>query len=310
MIFEFLNKILIFILFVSTVYILLIIVSGLFLPEELTTNLNYRIGSNGHMFSRTKEIDKHKNIDILFLGSSHAYRGFDTRIFKENGLSSFNLGSSSQTPIQTNVLLERHIKEINPKIVIYDVYPDAMESDGVESSVDIIANSRNDFLSINMAYKINNIKTYNTLLYGFFRDIMNLNSDFVEEKIKEDDLYINGGFVERKSISKSLSIAEEEERNWVTNKSQIIAFEDNLEILKRNNTKVILVQTPYLNYDKYLNNDSINRYYNKLGIPYYNFNEILDLSNDYYYDYSHLNQQGVEIFNYKLISILIEKEQL
>ncbi len=310
MIFKFLNKILIFILFVSTVYILLIIVSGLFLPEELTTNLNYRIGSNGHMFSRTKEIDKHKNIDILFLGSSHAYRGFDTRIFKENGLSSFNLGSSSQTPIQTNVLLERHIKEINPKIVIYDVYPDAMESDGVESSVDIIANSRNDFLSINMAYKINNIKTYNTLLYGFFRDIMNLNSDFVEEKIKEDDLYINGGFVERKSISKSLSIAEEEERNWVTNKSQIIAFEDNLEILKRNNTKVILVQTPYLNYDKYLNNDSINRYYNKLGIPYYNFNEILDLSNDYYYDYSHLNQQGVEIFNYKLISILIEKEQL
>ena len=309
MIFKFLNKILIFILFVSTVYILLIIVSGLFLPEELTTNLNYRIGSNGHMFSRTKEIDKHKNIDILFLGSSHAYRGFDTRIFKENGLSSFNLGSSSQTPIQTNVLLERHIKEINPKIVIYDVYPDAMESDGVESSVDIIANSRNDFLSINMAYKINNIKTYNTLLYGFFRDIMNLNSDFVEEKIKEDDLYINGGFVERKSPSKSLSIAEEE-RNWVTNKSQIIAFEDNLEILKRNNTKVILVQTPYLNYDKYLNNDSINRYYNKLGIPYYNFNEILDLSNDYYYDYSHLNQQGVEIFNYKLISILIEKEQL
>src|SRR5689334_14184152 len=70
-------------------------------------NLNYRLGAYGHLFTRVKEIDSVKKVDILFLGSSHSYRGFDPRIFKQYGLTSFNLGSSSQTPIQAKILLEK-----------------------------------------------------------------------------------------------------------------------------------------------------------------------------------------------------------
>ncbi len=303
MINKFLKKILIFISFTIVVYAVLLILSGIFLPDVLTTNLNYRIGSNGHMFSRINEIDKHKNVDILFLGSSHTYRGFDTRIFNKNGLKSFNLGSSSQSPIQTNILLKRYLKKLNPKIVIYDVYPDAMESDGVESSVDIIANSKNDFLSMNMTLEINNIKTYNTFIYGLFRDVFNLNNDFTESKVKNKDTYVSGGYVERKLSADKIIIAEKK-RNWVINKSQITAFEENLKILKQNKIKVILVQTPYLTYDKYLNNDSINTYYKSFNIEYYNFNDILDLSDDYFYDSDHLNQKGVDVFNAKLIEVI------
>jgi hypothetical protein len=37
------------------------------------------------MYSRLSEIKNYKDIDILFLGSSHTYRGFDTRIFLDSG---------------------------------------------------------------------------------------------------------------------------------------------------------------------------------------------------------------------------------
>ena len=81
---------------------------------------------------------KIKNVDVLFLGSSHAYRGFDPRIFRKRGYSSFNLGSSAQTPSQTKVWLKRYLKHLNPKIVIYEVYPGTFSSDGIEASLDLV----------------------------------------------------------------------------------------------------------------------------------------------------------------------------
>jgi hypothetical protein len=152
------------------------------------------------MFTRLKEIkqiNKNQNIDILFLGSSHAYRGFDTRIFKKYGYNTFNLGSSSQTPIQTLVLLKRYLDRINPETVIFEVNPTTFSSDGVESSLDIIANDRNDIYSYEMAFKIHHIKTFNTLLYAEYRDIFHLDDSFTEPIKKRKDTYIKGGFVEK-----------------------------------------------------------------------------------------------------------------
>ena len=75
------------------------------MPVWLNNNLIYK-QRGGHLHSRLLEINKHQNVDVLFLGSSHAYRGFDTRIFKESGIASFNLGSSSQAPVQSLLLLK------------------------------------------------------------------------------------------------------------------------------------------------------------------------------------------------------------
>ena len=49
------------------------------------SNINYRIGSSGHMYSRLLEVKSYGRVDLLFLGSSHTYRGFDTRIFSKYG---------------------------------------------------------------------------------------------------------------------------------------------------------------------------------------------------------------------------------
>ena len=77
----FLRKIGTFSLLTIFGYSILILMWGEFSPTE--RNLKYSLGNNGHSFLRFKEAKEKRNIDILFLGSSHAYHGFDTRIFEK-----------------------------------------------------------------------------------------------------------------------------------------------------------------------------------------------------------------------------------
>lgn len=260
------------------------------------------------MYSRLSEIKNHGDVDILFLGSSHAYRGFDTRIFLDNGYKSFNLGSSAQTPSQTKALVKRYLESLNPEIVIYEVYPATFNIDGVESSLDIIANDKNDSHSLNMALKINNIKTYNTLIYGLTRDLLGLNKSFSEPIIKGNDKYISGGYVEKEIGFYQPTEFEKKEISLID--YQLESFSEIVQMVKNKNIELILVYAPITsaNYISYSNNhyfDSIMRRYSE----YYNFNEILTLNDSlYFYDSNHLNQNGVNIFNKKLIELLNENK--
>lgn len=293
-----------FFLFSSIFYVLVLYIIGSYAPSIHKLNINYPIGAPGHMHSRISEIKKYGSIDILFLGSSHTYRGFDTRIFLENGYKSFNLGSSSQTPIQTKVLLNRYLETLKPHLVIYEVYPATFAADGVESSLDIIANDINDIHSLNMALKINNIKTYNTLIYGFTRNLFGLDNSFSEPLIKGIDKYVSGGFVEREIgfyKPSEFEIAEIYLRDY-----QFTSFVEIIQLIKKQNIELILVYAPIpkVNYNRYSNNqyfDSTMMSYSK----YYNFNELNILEDSlHFYDSHHLNQYGVEIFNKKLIELL------
>ncbi len=297
---------LLFILFASLLYIPFLFAWGRYAPSWFKPNINYRIGSYGHMYSRLSEIKNYKDIDILFLGSSHTYRGFDTRIFLDSGYKTFNLGSSAQTPVQTKVLLSRYLESLNPKLVIYEVYPATFNMDGVESSLDIIANDINDSHSLEMALKINNIKTYNTLIYGFIRDLLGLNSSFSEPTIKGNDKYISGGYVEKELgfykptafVKKKISLRD----------YQLESFSEVVQLIKNKNIELMLVYAPItkVNYDSYSNTtyfDSIMKRYSN----YYNFNEIIALNDTQHFDDAHhLNQNGVNIFNKKLIELLNE----
>ena len=64
------------------------------------------------------------SIDLLFVGSSHSYSTFNTRIFDHYlKSSSLNLGTSSQSlPISYSVILEV-LKKQRPKVIIMEVFP-------------------------------------------------------------------------------------------------------------------------------------------------------------------------------------------
>lgn len=294
-----------FIPFAGLFYLLATFLWGYGLPMEYKPNINYKIGSIGHMNSRLSEVGNYSDVDILFLGSSHAYRGFDTRIFSDHGYHTFNLGSSSQTPIQTKILLERYLDKLNPKMVIYEMYPETFMIDGVESTLDLIANDRIDKLTLGMVLKINNIKTYNTLLYALVHNALRLNEAFEEPRQKEGDIYIQGGFVEKEE-GYDLPVEQYEKKKIILDEGQVAVFSDIVHELKTRNIEVILVYAPipHSNYDRYLGNeyyDSIMKGYS----AYYNFNGIEALTDSLnFYDSHHLNQNGVKLFNNKLLNVL------
>jgi hypothetical protein len=245
-----------------------------------------------------------KNVDILFCGSSHTYRGFDTRIFAAHGLTSFNLGSSGQTHIQTEVLLKRYLNQLSPKLIIYEVNPTIFADKGIESALDIVSNDRNDNESLRMALNLNNVMVYNTLAFAFYKDILGGSGTFVEPRIKGDDTYIDGGFVEKRlTCFKKISYKK---TTLKINSQQFEAFKSCLLLISEKNTKLVLVFAPITQslYASYANKAFFETEMRKYG-HYYDGNKMVQLDDSLdFYDAEHLNQKGVALFNEKLIELL------
>lgn len=305
---NFLKSIALFIGLSTMGWVILSCLWGDLVPQSLQENLTYPIGGYGHMFTRLQDVKNETNIDLLIIGSSHAYRGFDTRIFEKEGIKTFNLGSSSQTPIQSELLLERYLNSLSPQIIIYEVYPGILSADGVESAIDIIANDGSDYLSFKMALNINHLKIYNTLLYGFYRDLSGRNSTFREDKRKGDDLYISGGFVQKDL--QFFRFTKHASSIWSIRDDQLKSFENIIQMASDRQIKLYLIQAPITKslYKSIINNtkfDSIMRSYTS---TYRNFNNTMQLDDSlFFYDSNHLNQYGVDKFNKEVLKVILQK---
>ena len=291
-------------------YVFLLLIWGNILPGFLNKNLKYKLGLEGFMHTRLLEADQYKNgqlphtIQILFIGSSHAYRGFDPRIFAEANLRTFNLGSSNQTPLQTNLLLKQYLVNLKPELIVFEVYPEIFEMDGVESSVDVISNCSSFKFAFLHALSVNHIISYNTLLYSSLRKIFFNDLSFVEDKRIGNDTYVEGGYVEKDAKQKGISV-NQKKKNWNLNNTQVFAFKETLTFLKENKVPFLLVQSPITKalYSSYSNNVEIDSFFLSLG-SYKNYNEDkeLNLSDTIdFYDEHHLNQSGVSKFNLRVI---------
>lgn len=252
------------------------------------------------------EIFNYQNIDFLFIGSSHAYRGYDTRIFNKLG-KSFNLGTTSQTPLQSYFLLEKFVNILNPKYVVIDIYFPLFESDGIESSIDIISN----YFSIDnfkLLFLYPNPIILNTLIYSSYYNILKKGNNKTDEYSNKFDTYIFGGFVERK-IQYYNPKGNLIKRKITINPIQKKAFENLLNLLKKRKIKFIIIHSPITRYEysSYLNTSELNEYFKSKGF-YLNFNEINLPLNDniHFYDRHHLNQYGVYLFDNYLIEYLLK----
>lgn len=276
---------------------------GNLFPQSFKPNLNYKRGGAGHLLTRLKEVKERKDLDILFLGSSHAYRGFDTRLFENVSNDVFNLGSSSQTPIQTEILLKRYLSLLKPKMVVYEVYPEIFTMDGVESALDLISNDTNDRHSLTMALNINHPKVYNTLIFGVLDHFFGENV-VVEDARHGNDVYIPGGFVQKDLTPFKHAVTPTKSLNF--NTKQLKKFEEVLAILERHQCRVVLVFAPVTKeqYRTFGDMKTFDKKMRELG-EYYNFNDLMNLDDSvHFYDAHHLNQKGVEIFNKQLIELL------
>lgn len=297
---KFLKNILLFLLFFVVAYPIGVCITGEIAPYYFRKSLSYNIGGYGFLHSKIKEIDKYKNPDVLIVGTSHAYRGFDNRILKSNGITTFNLASSMQTPIQTNVIFKRYLEKICPKLIVYDVNPEVFNNDGIEAGLDLISNDYVSFDTFKMAVKINDIKVYNTLIFAAYKQFFDANKSFKESRYKNEDTYISGGYVEKKlKYNKVRNFYRPEFFKF--NDFQLEYFKGNIEIIKNKNIPFVLIHTPIAKnlYVSKKNYNKIDSLMNKLSNNrYYDFNTLIQLSDTLdFYDSNHLNSIGVRKFD-------------
>ena len=306
--FRFLKRAFRFILILPIIWFAFIVIWGSFISQKYRKNLVYA-KSLGFTDLRLMEANYISNVELLIVGSSHAYRGIDPRHFEQQGINTFNLGSSLQSPVQTEYLLKKYLEKMNPKLVLFEVGYKTFSSDGIEGAMDIIVNSPDvDWDIIEMALDVNNISVYNTLAYTFFRKkILGETRQAYLAEHNDLDEYVPGGFVERKDLA---YIGPESFKKVVKPLSplQQKSFENCLKFLSKNKIKTILIQTPVLQ-DYYASIENIhefNTYFNKRSNNhyYYNFNNDFYRDTKYFYDHHHLNASGVERFNLKLIETI------
>ena len=196
--------------------------------------------------------------------------------------------------------------KINPAMVIYEVNPIAFSNEGVESSLDFINNTDISVATAIMAFKVKDIRTINTLVYAGCRQLLHADAGFKTTMVKGNDKYISGGFVERKTAYFKHHQPYKPQANVVKD-YQLACFKKSIADLLRSGIKVILVQAPITSalYKSYTNNEEFDSLMQIEKVPYYNFNTLVSLDDSlHFYDGHHLNQDGVVLFNKKLLEIL------
>lgn len=310
-----------FFLFAILFYVVFICVGGLILPDFLRRNLLSGISDTGQTNRRLAEADTTDMVDILFLGSSRAYRGFDTRIFAKAGYTSFNLGTSNQSPEQSYYLLQKYVVKLQPKTVIFEVNPDIFSGDGAESATDIITHSKPDIELLKMTWAVRNIKAVNGFIFSCLRYIFFVGKQDKVDSENVSNPYVPGGYIATKD-----SMYNEDKGNAYyceLNDDQLAAFDKIVKFLHTKEIRTLLVQAPVVEklYNTCPENEKFDKLMKNKGI-YYNFNlshhyfgsekltgTRFDLGTKltettYFSDGQHLNQKGVEIFNEWLLKLL------
>ncbi|MCB9170782.1 MAG: hypothetical protein H6597_03765 [Flavobacteriales bacterium] len=122
----------------------------------------------GDTYQRFQEFDPDSTYDVVFLGSSHAYRGYDPAYFTRHGYAAFNLGSSAQSQMNSYYLLKDLVHPGHVRLVVLDVYEGAMESDAVESTSDLVQNIPSDATAWRMALALHDPRGLNMLALRYF----------------------------------------------------------------------------------------------------------------------------------------------
>jgi len=297
----FIKSLSLFILVLLPVYLL-----GIFLA--LTHNRNLPVQPNiplrGLSTFTFRDLQGTNNVDIAFIGSSHCYRGFDTRMFEAKGLKVFNLGTSSQTPKVSKLLVNQYLKQLSPTYLVIEVCPLIFSSNVniTESYLEVLVNEYNKSYLIKNNFIWDDIRVHNYLLSHLLDTFLGLKEKEASREYR--DTYIKNGFVEREFYYRNDSAMKE--MNWHLKKDEFAAFEDILKFAKNSNIEVILVNTPVTSvfYNSYGYNNCFDSIMNGYG-KYYNFNKLIKM-NDFldFYDTHHLNQSGILKFNQKFLEIV------
>lgn len=300
---------------------------------HIPSNVRFIPANYGHMGLRLAEADSllaYGGPSMLFIGSSHCYRSFDTRVYDSAGYSSFNLGSSNQSPKQSLALLQRYGGGWPLSVAVIEVHPDIMGVDGDESAVDIISNTRVDKPVFAMAMRQRSLRVFGTMVcsvvdrwlrgdhscdegYVFHNTV---NVDGADQPV--DLTYIPGGYVETSPLRFTPSPLPPAGIN--VRQDQLEALDRCVQFLVDHGVRCLLVEVPSskARYNSYLNHDDFARKMSDLAgdrACYLNLNDDEDLASmlddsTCFFDDDHLNSKGAAILNRSFLQKLTTSSQL
>ena len=321
---RFLKHILLFVASMAILYLPLVWIAG---TSGLPLNIARLEANYGHMGLRLQEADSlQERPDIVFIGSSHCYRTFDTRVYDSAGFRSFNLGSSIQTPKQSFALLSRYMEKWNNiQYIVIEVHPDIMDNSGVESACDIICNCRIDKALRRMALRQHSLRVFNTMCYCYVRQAFNPNYPPIEDSIVSvytssgdtsilaDFAYIPGGYVEltpfcwrpRPFAPTTLTVDDK----------QLNALKACVNLAEKHSIKCLLVEVPSTK-SRYISFTNHDLFEEKMLSLTSSHTKYLNLNNDSrlstmlndstcFFDDDHLNNKGAEIFNQFFLTCIL-----
>ena len=266
------------------------------------------IWEGGNTWLKMQQFDEHKKWDIIVIGSSHAYRGYDPEIFKKHGYSMYNLGTSSQDPVCSYFLTEDLLDSINCSMLIIDFYDRVFGCDDMEPKSDLIQNTKYDKTALKIAKATSDIRAVNMLTLRFF-------NKFKEPLNTDTTGFTNGFQVSKKFLSPLNKDKDKTGWKYTRNEKQVQHFDKLLALCKKRNIKTVVVSHPlselYALKDHKECVKSIEPLLHKHNISYLDYTELEEMSGIIWYaDASHLNHLGVPKFNEILIRDLIKNNFL
>ena len=106
-------------------------------------------------FKYSKAMEKFKKlpkntVDVLFIGSSHVFRNIDPSVlYRESGISGFDLGSPAQLIWNSYYSLREALKTQSPKVVFIECYKINAKKDYSSDAITVKATGGMDYFSSN-----------------------------------------------------------------------------------------------------------------------------------------------------------------
>lgn len=253
-----------------------------------------------------KNLEKN-SVDILVLGSSHAYCSFvPTVIWEENKINSYVFATQQQSLKISYFYLMEALKTQNPKVVVVETLKFETDEKYVKEgilrdAIDFLPNSFNKFRLIN-----NSVRPKERITYYF--NILKYHNRWKELKLSDFDnsykklvdpmrgyVYLNKKYINNIDIEE-IKLNKEKYKN-----SKYDLYKENIEyldkIIKLSESKgfhLILLHAPMAMTEKdYLVQNSVEKYAKSKGIEYIDVNtEIKFDNNNDFYDFAHLNIFG------------------
>ncbi len=309
----------------------LIIIFSLYIVGRVYYSASAQNKINVFSQHRFEDFYNSKNLDLIFVGSSHSYCTFDPEIFNTKlDLNSYQLGMPGQTPDSTYYTLLEILNYQKPKVIVMELFYLMLSTDFDVKQFDqlfkFLDNNelKDDYIKNVFAPK-DKVKYYIPTIH-YQTDYYNFKNaqikKYLEEKfglkldIKQDigvEKYRSLGYVycdyvmDDEVINDTKKTFSGDGKKYEFSEKQIEYLKKIVDLCNKNDIRLLFVTAPispaaYGNFDNYNNMfEKFSELANSLNVDYIDYNILNEkvnfVTNSNFRDSSHLNHSGVEIIS-------------